>query len=105
MSRFSAHWFAATFALAYTVLLVLDLPLFHYYPLTGTLSWHPLPEEFGPSMHWYGLLAGAGIAACGAAWVLKDGYLPVTVRYWIWLAPAAAMAACLYVLRGFFGVS
>ena len=105
MPRFSNLWFTTVFSLSYVALFAFELPLFHYYPLTGELSWHALPEDSGPSMQWYGLVAGAALAGAIAAVALRDRHIPRMAARWLFAVPLAAMLASLYLLRWFFFLS
>lgn len=102
MPRFSSSWFTAVFCLAYVAMFAVEWPLLHYYPLTGQWSLTPLGEENGPVMQWYGMMAGAGLAGLLAGLVLGDRHMPHGLARWLFVVPLAAMALCLYFLRGFF---
>lgn len=103
MPRFSGSWFTIAFSISYVILLMLELPLFYYYPLTGQWSMRPLGQGQGPAMQWYGLMAGAGLAGLLAALAMNSRRLPAGAADWLFAIPLAAMALCLYLMRGFFG--
>ncbi len=102
MPHFSRAWFALGFCIAYPLCLLLDGHLFLYYPLIGQWSFHPLPDTAGPAMQWYGLMASAGLVG-GVAGLLLPGRdrSPALLR-WTAAITLLAMAASVYLLRGFF---
>ena len=99
--RFSAHWFTLGFCFSYAAILVFELGVITYYPITG--HWHigaPLYNE-GPVMHWYGLVILALIVGGVVAVVLKEQWLPRLLRqhnvFIVWVL----MLATGWLLRGF----
>jgi hypothetical protein len=103
MARFSPLWFTVAFSLAYVVVFVLDLTLFLYYPLTGEFHVEPVrAAAAGPAMHWCGLLASAAIVGLIAGLLAREHWIPPALQEWLWLAPALAMLATVYLLRQFF---
>lgn len=102
MPKFSVYWFTIAFSITYPLFLAMHWEWFLYYPLVGEWSIQPLSGDQGPAMQWYGLIAGAAVCAAALALALKDQWLPRVAVHWIVAFPAASMAACMYVLRGFF---
>lgn len=100
--RVSGPWFTLVFSAAYAVVFVLDLPLFLYYPLEREFRVAEDAAMTGPAMHWYGLLATAGLVALLAAWLLPGRWLSPRARGLAWLAPVACMAVIAWGLRPFF---
>lgn len=102
MLRFSRAWFAVGFCLSYPLFLALDWHLFLYYPMIGEWSFGPLSGATGPAMEWYGLIVSSGLAGVAAGLVLPERNLtPILLRAAVAVA-MAAMAACAFLLRGFF---
>jgi hypothetical protein len=98
----SRTWFTLSFCVAYPILFTWDRPLFSYYPLLR--QWHlaaTLPQS-GPAMHWYGLMAGAGIVASAFGFLGRDQWIPPSARRLLWCAPVCAMAWCGMQLLHFF---
>jgi hypothetical protein len=63
-SRFSARIFSLVFGIGYATAVVINYPLFRYYPLVKRFSLHDLVDpSFGPAMSWYGWIAIAAIPA------------------------------------------
>lgn len=100
MKRFSPAIFSATYCVAYVVVLLLDAPLFLYYPEIGSLRWHwsPLPDS-GPAMAWYGIMAVAAGAALIAALLIPERQMPQFALRSIWILPAAALFGCAFLMR------
>src|SRR5262245_30982656 len=106
--------FASAFAIFYVVVLKLDLALFTVYPTIGVvlLGTHhsrditaPSLGSFLPSMYWYGwtapaalgpLLFGLIAASLPERWTRK--FWPE----WLWVVPALAMFACVYLTLPWF---
>ena len=102
MKYFSRTWFTVIFCLAYIPVFALDWPLLLYYPLVKRVEFTELAGNAGPAMHWYGFVASAALAGLIAGLFLKDRWIPNLLLEWLWLAPVAATAASLYLLKGFF---
>ncbi len=99
--RFSAHWFILGFCLSYAAILVFELGVITYYPITG--HWHmsaPFDNE-GPAMHWYGLVILALIVGGVVAVVLKEQWLPRLLRQHMIFIVWVIMLATGWLLRGF----
>ena len=94
--------FSIAFCLAYIPVFSLDWPLFLYYPLHGDFSWSPLPDDRGPAMHWYGLIATTAIIALVAALIARDRWIAEGLHKWLWLFPLLTMAEISWSLRIFF---
>jgi hypothetical protein len=99
---FAPAIFSIAFCLAYVPVFSFDWPLFLYYPLHGDFSRTALPEEMGPAMHWYGLVATTAMIALIAAFVCRDRWLPSGLHRWLWLVPVLSMAEVSWTLRGYF---
>ncbi len=107
--RRCAFAYGAAFAVLYVAALKLDVALFTVYPSLGVVlpGTHHSRDVVGPSMaflappmYWYGWTAtaalGALIVGLVAAWVPERW----TRRFWpgwVWVVPAAAMIACVYL--------
>lgn len=102
MSKFSPTWFGLVFCLCYPLFLTLDWHLFLYYPLHGQWSLESLPESAGPAMQWYGLTVAAALAGGAAGLILTDGNAARAMSRWVWAIAVTSIAACVYLLRGFF---
>jgi hypothetical protein len=98
----------------YVIALKLDLALFTVYPtfdvvLLGTHHSRdtvgPSMGSFLPAMHWYGSTATAALGAliCGvvAASLPERWRLRIWLG-WLWVAPVAAMIACVYLTLPWF---
>jgi hypothetical protein len=94
---FSARVFTLVFGIGYIVAVVINYPLFRYYPLVERFSLHDLVDRtLGPAMTWYGWIAvGAVAAAIVAACVPKrlGDRIPDAV---LWLLPFAIFLAGWY---------
>jgi len=100
--KFSAHWFGLVFPVVYLGCFALEQPVLYYYPLDGVWSLRPLGPEAGTVMHWYGLVAVAGLAASIAGWVLPERWIPQILRHRTVLVAVVAMLGSGILLRGFF---
>jgi hypothetical protein len=61
---FSARVFSLAFGLGYATAVIINFPLFRYYPLVKHFSMHDLTDKsLGPAMSWYGWIAIAAIFA------------------------------------------
>ena len=91
------------------IALKLDLALFTVYPTIGVvlLGTHHSRDTVGPSMgsflpamYWYGWTATAALGALlfgVVAASLPDRWTPRVWLGWLWVAPVAAMIACVYL--------
>ena len=102
MLKLSPAGFSAGFCLCYPLFLALDWHLFLYYPLNGDWSVSPLAESAGPAMQWYGLIASATLAAGGISLCLQGASIARWLSRWIGVFAVLSMAACAWLLRGFF---
>jgi hypothetical protein len=114
--RFRKFAFAYGFAFAmlYVIALKLDLALFTVYPtigvvLLGTHHSHdtvgPSMGSFLPAMYWYGWTATAALGALlfgVVAASLPDRWTHRVWWGWLWVAPVAAMIACVYLTLPWF---
>ena len=114
--RFRRFAFACgpAFAIFYVVALKLDLALFTVYPSFGVvlLGTHhardvvdPSMAFLAPAMYWYGWTATAALGAL--LFGLIAALLPErwTRRFWpgwLWVVPALAMFACVYLTLPWF---
>ena len=103
-SRFRRFAFAygSAFAVLYIIALKFNLALFTVYPTVGVvlLGAHHSGDTAGPSMHWYGLTSTAALGALifgVVATSLPDRWTHRFWSGWLWLAPVAAMIACVYL--------
>ena len=109
-----AFAFASAFAIFYVIALTLDLALFTVYPTIGVVLFGthhsrdtvgPSMGSFLPAMHWYGLAATAMLGALVfgiAAASLPDRWTHRVWWGWLWVAPVAAMIACVYLTLPWF---
>ena len=109
-----AFAYGTAFAVFYVVALKLDLALFTVYPSIGVilLGTHhardvvdPSLGVLAPAMYWYGWTATAALGALlfGLIAVLLPE--PWTRRFWpgwLWVVPAIAMLACVYLTLPWF---
>ncbi len=109
-----AFAYGTAFAVLYVAALKLDLALFTVYPSLGVvlLGTHHSRDVVGPSMafvapamYWYGWTATAALGALVTG--LAAALLPErsTRRYWLgwlWVVPASAMGACVYLTLPWF---
>lgn len=101
--RISPVVFTLVYCVAYIAVLSMDAALFRYYPQTGEFSWGWIAlTEAGPGMAWYGLMANAAIAAVLLGTIVPERSIAVSLRNFLWLFPAGAMAACVYLMKHFF---
>ena len=109
-----AFAYGTAFAVLYVVALKLDLALFTVYPSLGVvlLGTHhardvvaPSMGFLAPAMYWYGWTATAALGAL--LFGLVAALLPErwTRRFWpgwLWVVPALAMIACVYLTLPWF---
>ena len=109
-----AFAYGTAFAILYVVALKLDLALFTVYPTIGVVllgthhcATHVAPSmgSFLPAMYWYGWTATAALGAL--IFGLVAALLPErwTRRFWpgwLWVVPALAMIACVYLTLPWF---
>lgn len=85
---FSARVFTLVFGIGYAVSVLLNLPLFRYYPLVQRFSLSDLTDvTLGPAMSWYGWIAGGLLPAILAALLVPNrlgARIPAAV---LWLVP------------------
>ena len=108
-----AFAYSTSFAVLYVIALKLDLALFTVYPsfgivLPGTHHAQDVAPAMGflaPTMYWYGWTATAALGALvvglvAAAWPERwtRGFRPG----WLWVIPALAMIACVYLTLPWF---
>jgi hypothetical protein len=98
----------------YVIALKLDLALFTVYPTIGVvlLGTHHSRDTVAPSMgsllpamHWYGWTAAAALGAIlfgVVAASLPDRWIHRVWPGWLWVAPVAAMIACVYLTLPWF---
>jgi hypothetical protein len=112
--RSFAFAYGTVFAVLYTVALKLDLALFTVYPSLGVVllgTRHsgdvaaPSMAFLAPAMYWYGWTATAALGALMVG--LVAAFFPErwTRRFWLgwlWVVPAAAMIACVYLTLPWF---
>lgn len=104
MIRISPVAFAILYCIAYVAVLALEVPLFRYYPVGSEFSWgvaHDAGKE-GPSMVWYGLMAGAALVACIGAAIPVLGKRLLALHTILWLVPLGATLGCIFLMRNFF---
>lgn len=96
--------FSISFCASYVALFFAGKPLFRYYPVAHQWAWGAADgiTRPGPTMVWYGLLAGATLIATLAAMVIRDQWLMALFRGWLWVWPAAAICVCFFLLRALF---
>ena len=109
-----AFAYGIAFAVLYAVALKLDLALFTVYPSLGVvlLGTHHSRDVSGPSMafvapamYWYGWTATAALGALLVGVVAALSPERWTRRFWpewLWVAPALAMVACVYLTLPWF---
>jgi hypothetical protein len=109
-----AFAYGTAFAVLYVVALKLDLALFTVYPAQSVvlLGAHhsrdvadPAMSFLAPAMYWYGWTASAALGALvfgllGA--VLPEQWTRRIWPGWLWVAPLAAMSACVYLTMPWF---
>lgn len=102
MKDLDGGWFTVGACAGYVVLLFCDLPLVRYYPLNNIWTLRHLRPEDGPQMAWYGLFAGALLAGT-VTMVLARMMRLSAVRGEAGVGVTlAALAGCMFFLRGFF---
>lgn len=109
-----AFAYAIAFAVLYVVALKLDLALFTVYPSLGVvlLGTHhsrdvvaPALAFLAPAMYWYGWTATAALGALMfglMAALFPERWTRGFWQGWLWVAPVAAMAACVYLTMPWF---
>jgi amino acid permease len=109
--------YGLAFALLYVVALKRDLALFTVYPSLGIVlpgthhardTVDPAMGFLAPAMYWYGWTATAALGALVPG--LAVALLPATWtrRLWpvlVWVIPALAMIACVYLTMPWFRLS
>ena len=112
--RSFAFAYGTAFAVFYVVALKLDLALFTVYPSIGVvlLGTHHARDVVGPSMgflapvmYWYGWTATAALGALIfglIAALLPERWTRWFWLGWLWVVPALAMIACVYLTLPWF---
>jgi ABC-type uncharacterized transport system permease subunit len=110
--RTFAFAYGIAFALLYVLAFAQDLALITVYPTLGIVVLGTLHAQGAapsmaslPAMHWYGWMAttalGALILGLIAAW-LPERWTRQLGSGWLWVAPASAMIACVYLAMPWF---
>ena len=111
--RFSFAYGTA-FAVLYVVAVKLDLALITVYPSLSVVLWGthhprdvvaPAMAFLAPAMYWYGWTATAALGALLiglVAALIPERWTPRISLTWIWMLPAAAMIACVYLTLPWF---
>jgi amino acid permease len=109
--------YGLAFAVLYVVALKRDLALFTVYPSLGVvlLGTHhsqditaPSMAFLAPAMYWYGWTATAALGALVfglAAALLPGTWTRRLWSGWVWVIPALAMIACVYLTMPWFRLS
>jgi amino acid permease len=109
-----AFAYGTAFAVLYVVALKLDLALFTVYPSLGVvlLGTHhsrdvadPSMGFLAPAMYWYGWTATAALGALVfglVAALVPERWTLWFWPGWLWVVPAAAMSACVYLTLPWF---
>jgi hypothetical protein len=112
--RSFAFAYGTAFAVLYVVALKLDLALFTVYPSLGVvlLGTHHSRDVAGPSMaflapamYWYGWTATAALGALMFGFIaalLPERWTRRIWPGWLWVVPALAMIACVYLTLPWF---
>ena len=109
-----AFAYGTAFAVLYVVALKLDLALFTVYPSIGVVlpGTHHSRDVTGPSMaflapaiYWYGWTATGALGALMVG--LVAAFVPARWARriwpgWLWVVPALAMVACVYLTMPWF---
>jgi hypothetical protein len=109
-----AFAYGTGFAVLYVIALKLDLALFTVYPSLGVIlpGTHHSRDVAGPSMaflapamYWYGWTATAALGALmvgviAALW--PERWARWLWPGWLWVVPALAMIACVYLTMPWF---
>jgi len=106
--RFRA--FAVVFAMAtpvlYTIIDMMNWPLFTYHPGTNRvdLGWAAAVRDQGPAMYWYGWSASTLLGAAvlgGLATLLPENAVRRIPLWLVWALPVIAVVPLVYSLRFF----
>ena len=112
--RTFAFAYGIAYAMLYVIALKFELALFTVYPTIGVvlLGTHhsrdtvaPSMGSFMPAMHWYGLTTTAALGALifgVVAAALPERWTHRVWLGWLWVAPVAAMIACVYLTLPWF---
>ena len=107
-----AFVYAPAFAVFYALALAKDLAMITVYPTLGIFvlgtqhSQNAAPSIGGvPAMYWYGWTATAALGAMmlgiiGA--LFPERWRPRISLTWLWMVPASAMIACVYLTLPWF---
>jgi amino acid permease len=109
-----AFAFGTTFAILYVVALARDVALFTVFPSLGVVlagTHHirdvadPAMGFLAPAIYWYGWAATAALGASMlgvVAGLLPGRWTRAIWRGWVWMVPALAMIACVYLTLPWF---
>ena len=109
-----AFAYGTAFAVFYVAALKLDLALFTIYPAQSVVLWgmhrsrdvvDPAMSFLAPAMYWYGWTASAALGAAVfalVAAVFPERWARRLWPGWLWVVPAAAMIACVYLTMPWF---
>jgi hypothetical protein len=112
-----AFAFGAAFAVFYVLALGKNLALFTVYPSFGVVVWgthlsrdvvDPAMGFLAPAMYWYGWAATAALGALAVgilAAVVPERSVRWIWRGWMWVVPASAMLACVYLTLPWFSLN
>jgi len=100
--------FSIAFAVLYVLAMANNWALFTYLARAREFHWLvtvPTTPRMGPAMYWYGWLATSAIGALivsAVASLLRAERAAQLWRLLTWAVPLAAIAALLFLLRGWF---
>ena len=109
--------FGVAFAVFYVLALAKNLALFTVYPSFGVVVWgtrlsrdvvDPAMGFLAPAMYWYGWAAAAALGALVIgllAAAMPDRWARRIWPGWLWVVPASAMLACVYLTLPWFSLS
>jgi len=112
-----AFAFGVAFAVFYVLALAKNLALFTVYPSFGVVVWgtrlsrdvvDPAMGFLAPAMYWYGWAATAALGALVIgllAAAMPDRWARRIWPGWLWVVPASAMLACVYLTLPWFSLS
>jgi hypothetical protein len=103
MGKFiSPSVFGAIFSAGYAALAIYDWTPFLYYPLTNEISRTALPVSSGPSMHLYGWVLTAAVAAVTLSALIPSRWTKGVERPLAWIPAAFAIVAILIYEKKWF---
>jgi hypothetical protein len=107
-----AFAYAPAFAVLYALALARDLAMVTVYPTLGVFvmgtqhSQDAAPSMGGvPAMYWYGWTATAAVGALILSIIavfFPERWTPRISLMWLWMLPASAMIACIYLTLPWF---